>query len=282
MTLPRNRRVVAAIALAMLASSALPMLASSALPMLALSAQAASPPSLLQLDTEGGDFRARLSDGQVLRGADLVGATLDIAGPDGIVLHLTIASAEPDRGGAAPDVWLFDLVQPVDGGPAQHLCSADPEGRHLAIPHPVAGATGGLALTCSSGAVGKCMRFGYRPWANAADGLSLAPLHAACVHMVRADYGGDDRPWTRNGMTIDLYDDHGIQQPAANNAMPFEAGWSPAGAVCIAHVRVPENGGLHDVAAATPRLVGRTGPEACTEATARAAGAVLFNRSRGL
>ena len=98
--------------------------------------------------------------------------------------------------------------------------------------------------------------------------------------MLRAAYGGAERAWTRDGMSIDIDDRVGIQDPANDPGQRFEAGWMPEGAVCVAHVRVPENGALADVLAAHPRLAGLTGPELRTEDRATALGALVVNRSR--
>jgi hypothetical protein len=155
-------------------------------------------------------------------------------------------------------------------GAAKPFCEADPDGRNLAIPYPTPGIGQGFAITCSSGAVGKCFRFGYRPWT----GAQLAHLHAACVRMVRADYSGDDNPWTRNGMQIDIYEDMHTQTSTDDPAQAFEAGRNENGAVCVAHVRVKENGSLDDIAAKEPRFAGKLGPVACTEVSARTLGAV--------
>lgn len=224
---------------------------------------------LLGLTAEGGDFRAELSDGRILHGADLVGAVLQLGAAE-----LRIDATRRDE--AAADVWLFRISARAPGGEWDEYCGADPQGERLGLVYP--DEDGALRLTCSSGAIGKCIRFGYRPWASTAEGVSLAPYHAACVNMIRAAYGGPDRAWTRDGMRIDVYDRIGIQQPANEPGAAFEAGWTPAGAVCVAHVRVPENGSLADVAAAVPVLTGRTGT-GCTEARAVALGALVLNRS---
>lgn len=242
------------------------------------SGPAAGQVRLLGLTAEGGDFRAELSDGRVLHGAGLVGAVLELDSTE-----LRIEAARRDEGvpGARPnapaeDVWLFRLSLRSRGGDWAEACNADPQGERLGMVYP--GEDGGLRLTCSSGAIGKCIRFGYRPWAATAGGVPLAPYHAACVNMVRAAYGGPERAWTRDGMRIDIYDRIGIQHPANEPDAAFEAGWTPAGAVCVAHVRVPENGSLADVAAAVPALAGRTGA-GCTEERAVALGALVLNRS---
>lgn len=235
--------------------------------------------SLRGFGAEGGDFRAELSDGRVLRGADLVGAALNMT-EGGTPFTLRIESAEPDRGGFAPDVWLFRLTVAGPDGARREYCSPDPEGRSLAIPYPAPGEPLGFTLTCTSGGIGKCMRAGYRPWAMAPDGVtSLAPYHAACVNLFRGAYGGPERAWTRNGMRIDVYDNIGIQPAGNETDQAFEAGWTPEGAVCLAHPRVPENGSLAEIAAAIPRLAGRTGPDFCTEERAAGLGALVFNRS---
>jgi hypothetical protein len=65
---------------------------------------------------------------------------------------------------------------------------------------------GPLLITCTGGAEGKCIRFGYKPWHPLSDGTSLEPYYRACVRLVRADYGGDGVGHTRNGTPIDLFD----------------------------------------------------------------------------
>jgi hypothetical protein len=107
----------------------------------------------------------------------------------------------------------------------------------------------------------------------------MRDFHNACVRMVRADYCGDGRAWTRDGTIIDMWDDQGIQKPHSQNdaTFSFEAGWKPEGAVCVAHTRIPENITLDKLKTSCPRLA--TMPT-CDEALARAAGASLFNRSR--
>ena len=106
------------------------------------------------------------------------------------------------------------------------------------------------------------------------------PKFQACLRMVRADYCGDGRSWTKNGMTIDVYDDVGIQSPEKDSSMPFEAGWSPDGAVCVHHPRVAANLSAETLKQQCPRLAAVTGVQ-CTETWARTKGkAVLYNRSR--
>jgi hypothetical protein len=171
-------------------------------------------------------------------------------------------------------------------GEWRNACLPDPDGRRLGF--PLAGAFSGegrydpspgrLLITCTSGAEGKCIRFGYKPWGHAPDGTSLADAYTACVRLVRADYAGDGKGTTRNGQPIDIYDSFGIQAPANNPAYQFEAGFTADGAVCVRHVRVKQNATLEGIEASNPRLAGRIG-DMCDEASARDAGAILFVRS---
>ena len=138
---------------------------------------------------------------------------------------------------------------------------------------------GNLEFTCTSGAQGKCIRFGYKPWQTASDGRPMRDVYNACMRMVRADYGGDGKAYTLDGQQIDIFDHIGVQKADMDPAHDFEAGWSPEGAVCVRHVRVKQNTSLEKLEAAYPRLKGRTG-DSCGEAFARANGALIFNRSK--
>ena len=229
-----------------------------------------------KVTVEGTEFVVALADGRVLRSRDLVGATLD-AHFAGRPMRIRIAAVEPDPQDKSGKVWLHTLETRDADGVWTNFCTAGPDGRQQGF--PVEGGPRGLELSCTAGAIAKCVRFGYHRWGAATDGASLAPLHAACVHLVRGDYGGGDRPWTKNGMRIDVYDDHGVQAPDNSPDDVFEAGWSPAGAVCIHHVRVQENTTLGELEALYPALRGRTGA-VCTEQFARAHGAIVFNRSK--
>jgi ADYC domain-containing protein len=139
---------------------------------------------------------------------------------------------------------------------------------------------GAIAIYCTAGALGKCIRWGYRPWA-VRDGVALRPYWQACVRMVQADYCGDDRPTTRDGMQISIYDPLGINPRGGGLEFPFEAAWDADGARCVAHPRLPQNITLDALEAACPRLAGHLGAS-CTESAARRLGQpLLFNASRG-
>ena len=74
---------------------------------------------------------------------------------------------------------------------------------------------------CINAAIGKCVRWGYQPWATASEcrhnsckTRNLRDWQQACVRLVRADYCGDGIPHTRSGTRINVYDQLGIQQSA--------------------------------------------------------------------
>jgi hypothetical protein len=247
---------------------------------------------LRSLDVVGTHFKATLSDGRVLDSTQLVGATLTVANGSATV-KIRIDAVEPDPllesfPDVARDAVLLHSfsVQGADGE-WKNMCEAGPDGRRQGFPIPgrakgdgtiLPAEPGVFELTCTGGAQGKCVRFGYRPWEKQNDGSSMWRLYNTCIRMVRADYSGDGKGTTRNGQPIDLYDDLGIQKPGNHPAHAFEAGWGPDGAVCVRHVRVKENVSLAVLEETVPRLKGRTGA-ICTETYAREHGATLFNRS---
>lgn len=240
-------------------------------------------PIAASIDLEGTGFHVTLPDGQVLRSSELVGAVLRLR----TGLRIRIDAVEQDRDHRGRLLWLHTLSAEQADGTWQNVCQAGPDGRRAGFPIPGRQAADGtlaeaepgvFELSCTGGALAKCVRFGYAPWGRLPDGGTMRDLFNACVRMVRADYGGDGLGTTRNGMLIDIYDVWEIQAPDRLDEHEFEAGWGPNGAVCVRHVRVKENVSLHDLEQRYPRLSGRTGP-VCTEEFARSQGALLFNRS---
>ena len=205
---------------------------------------------------EGTQFVVTSVDGDVLRSHDLVGEVLRLD-VEGEQLLVTIA-AVGDGGG----VVVHDLR--ADGQP---LCMPDPEGRMLGF--PVADDAGGWQLTCTSGAVGKCVLAGYRPW----DSARMRDLHAACTRMFRADYAGDGETYTRDGTPIAWCDRDGVNPCGDGGAGEFEAAWGVDGATCVARPRFADIITLDE-------LVERYDLAECSEATAfDDPDALLLNRS---
>ncbi len=228
-------------------------------------------------------FRITLADGRVLSGADLVGVTLTMADGEGGQVPVRIDAVQSDPKDPSGEITLysFSVADAATGG-RRNLCEPDPDGERWGFPvtFGMDGAPlpdGAFGVVCTGGARAKCLRFGYKPWGPDVEGEPARTLYDTCVHMVRADYCGDGKGYTRNGTTIDLYDRFGIQKDEPEPGMSFEAGWGPQGAVCVSRTRIPENGTLDDLLAACPRLrQAPTGPD-CTEASAK--GALLFNKS---
>ena len=254
---------------------------------------AAQPPALRSVDVIGTAFRITFADGRALAGSELRGAvlTLTLSG-EARPGRFRLDRIERDPGNK--DVLLYRItVLATQAGETDHdLCEPDAQGERWAFPLKGQWDTDGrrlsergLTLACAAGgAIGKCVRWGYPPWGRTPSGKPLAPYHAACVNMVRANYCGD-RGTTRDGMTIDYWDNAEIMRPdkerARNLGLRFEAAWSPRGAVCVAHTRVPENMTLEGLARSCPRLR-RLGPATCDPGEAakgRYGKALLFNSS---
>lgn len=225
---------------------------------------------------DGLDLVLRLDDGRIMRGESLSGLTLVTAAPSGEI-EIRIDGIAHEGSLAGRPITFYRMSVKGREGSFGPLCDADPDGERAAFAFP--DRAGGLSLTCTSGAEGKCILFGYLPW-ETWEGVPLRDLHRACIRMLRADYGGDDRPTTRNGTKVNFYDRFGIQNPGHAPGMAFEAAWGPDGAICVAHPRIADNVTLDELAARHARLKGRLGPHVCYEEAMRAdPRALLFNES---
>jgi hypothetical protein len=108
----------------------------------------------------------------------------------------------------------------------------------------------GITLACVSGAIGKCVTWGYRPWAP-----GMRDFHQACIRMIRADYCGDGAGHTRDGTPIDIWDIHGFIRRDGVPGMQLEATWGPKGATHIWRTRYSE--GEADVLRNCPDRMGQ-------------------------
>ena len=224
-----------------------------------------------------GQLHLRLGDGQVLHGRALAGATLLIRQGDSTrsvrVDHVDVSGA------GASSILLYTLsVEGSSPSGRRFLCRSDLEGRRAAI--PIAAENGAIRFTCTSGAEGKCALLGYVPWGGEAP-YPMRALHQACVHLMRADYGGDGQPATQEGTLIHVYDRFGLRPFRQGTGMLFEAAWSANGAVCVAHTRSARLADLATLAERYSHLAGQVGPRRCNEALMRQRpDALLFNLSR--
>jgi hypothetical protein len=214
-----------------------------------------------------------VADGRLLSQDELPGAILTFGDGSGAQRQVRIDAVEHDARDKADEVILYTLAErDARSGEWRNTCDPDPDGRRLAFPLPGAFAPDGhydprhsvLLITCTGGAEGKCVRFGYKPWGSAPDGTSLEPYYQTCVRLVRADYCGDGVGHTRTGTPIDLFDQIGIQKDETAPGISLEAVFDPKGAVCVAHPRLPDIVSLDELLRECPRLAGHMGTP-CTE-----------------
>lgn len=184
-------------------------------------------------------------DGRQLTQDEIVGLELTVADETGNAAEFRIESSTIDP--SDPEIRLYDISVRDGQSGWSRFCRPGPDG--IAMAFPLAGTwtrqgrhedKPTFILTCTAGAIGKCVRFGYKPWKTTPEGVSLWASHEACTRMVRADYCGDGRSWTKDGTPIDLYDRLRIQTEDHNDGMQFEAAWGVDGAHCVSHTRIPE------------------------------------------
>jgi hypothetical protein len=249
----------------------------------AFGATGQAPP--VSITVVGTQFSAHLEDGSSLPQARLVGSVVTVGDSMGNQRKLKIEAVEPDPRDADGEIMLYTLSeQQVEGGTWNNICMPDPDGRQLGFPlmgsfskemryEP---ASNGIAILCTAGAEGKCIRLGYKPWKTTKSGISLAPYYQTCLRLVRADYSGDGKGHTRDGMPIDIFDKIGIQKDEAAPGMTLEAVWGPEGARCVRHTRLANDPALDAMRHEMPALSGQIGAN-CTEKHY----GLLFNRSFG-
>ncbi|PCC67737.1 hypothetical protein SAMN02745121_02373 [Nannocystis exedens] len=99
-----------------------------------------------------------------------------------------------------------------------------------------------MLIACLSGAMGKALKWGYRPQALGAS------AYQAAIRMVRADYCGDGVSWTEPGQAIDIKDEwpvHDWSNPA--QFTETEAIWGPNGALCLGTPRLQDEFDYADI-----------------------------------
>jgi hypothetical protein len=217
-----------------------------------------------------------------LRGTALVGAqfhgqarNLTVTPPTTAVIEYRVTAIVPEVSRWDPthtgNTFLYTLEQlDNDTGTWQSACDADSDGRRVAIPLAATWDEHGDQSTsaamftfgCTTGVIAKCYRWGYRPWVTGFG--DLVPMHQTCTRLARADYCGVGIPHTRNGTTINVWDNlprpgpiqaHGGLLGLPPLGMLFEAGWNTEGAVCLSHSRWILQDGLGIAALCPDRLV---------------------------
>jgi hypothetical protein len=243
--------------------------------------------TLHSIQVDGTRFHVTLSDGSVLLSEQLIGAVLTARIGDKN-LTFRIDGTIPDPRDPSGEILLHHLSTPDPvTGEWHNLCKAGPDGLAMAIPFASGVMHDGhhvppdkeFRMACTSDAEGKCLRFGYKPWVSLPDGTSLQNAHQACVRAIIADYCGTGTGTTRDNTLVDIADSLGIQPSTPTPEMEFEAAWTADGAVCVHHVRIPENTSLEALKETCPRLRDTPLGETCTRPRAATLGALMFIES---
>ena len=176
-----------------------------------------------KLRADGTEFVLSLSDGRTLRGADVIGMQLVVQHhSEAVSIRIEGVSEEAKAAGGAVFLYRASVHEP--GGSSHDLCLPDAAGRRAGFPIP--NEKGWFSFSCTSGVEAKCVLMGYRPWERHPSGASMRDLHKTCIHLMRADYGGDDQPTTRDGTSVNVEDRFGIQTFDDVEGMTFEAAWA--------------------------------------------------------
>jgi hypothetical protein len=173
------------------------------------------------------------------RGADLIDSQWElalIAGSTETPATMTIAGIEA----VGADETRYVFVHPGADGLPTPVCEADASGSHAAVPIKnlsVDVDTGVLLsrkdtlyLACTSGAVGKAVTWGYKPWKRSVDEFEAA------VRMVRADYCYDGSSWTTRGTGVQVRDKSNINT-FLHWTDPTEAVWGKDHLHCLSAPR---------------------------------------------
>jgi hypothetical protein len=198
-----------------------------------------------------------LESGVVLSGADLIGATMTGVLTDGSEVMLRIDNVVTT---ADADILNYSISSVGSRGASVPVCGFDASGTEV-MSFPLAGrydqsvgtATGGsfiadatqFSLACKGAALAKCAELGYKPFKTVSEcnslgqcqTVSLAPVHQACVRMIRADYCGDGASHTFTGTEIDVFDALRIRNEDSTVPGSIEAEWGVDGAQCVLHPR---------------------------------------------
>ncbi len=134
----------------------------------------------------------------------------------------------------------YTLQTHDDDGELMFVCDADLMGSHAAAvikdvtidpdTADMAVRKNTVYVACVSGAVGKAITWGYRPWER-----SLAEFSAA-VRMVRADYCFDGMSWTEAGTAMQVKDRWNVNT-FLSAAPPTEVVWTKTGIACLTQPR---------------------------------------------
>ncbi|CAM3712450.1 hypothetical protein G4177_01735 [Corallococcus sp. ZKHCc1 1396] len=206
-------------------------------------AQSVSGKALSNVRLQGSVF-VGLDGANPVTGTSFTGARFVGTLGDGSTLPLRVDSITPGTG-VDSDLWSYRVSYQGSDGGWRPVCQDSSGAAASAI--AVAGRwdyrqgvegggakindAGAFTFACEGAAIAKCMHFGYKPWATAANGESLAGHHQACTRMVRADFCGDGVSHTTDGQWVNLFDAAGVQ--GDTESWTTEAEWNEGGARCF-------------------------------------------------
>lgn len=238
---------------------------------------------------EGTNLIVTKKDGTKVSGKGLIGAVIIGKNEEGKDTAFKIENIEKDSNDKDGDVLLYTLsVKDPQTSQWVSYCNPDKDGVKAGFPLKGSWNSNGVhqnddlfIITCTSGVIGKCVRFGYKPWKKGPNGESLWDYHQACTRLVRADYCGNGIGHTKEGTQIDIID-RIFYKLDDNKTLAFEAGWGTDGAICLAKTRlIPSPWSIDDIVKECPeKLKGHTNSKSCTfEGQKKNSKALLFNKS---
>jgi uncharacterized protein YjbI with pentapeptide repeats len=184
---------------------------------------------------EGTSLRATDSEGRVLEGTDLIGTALLARVADRrVTVRIDSVAIDP----VDPSLHFYGLTHE-----GESICGGDENGLFVRGVWDESGArreslsddpSMTFTFSCASGAIAKCIGWGYVPDTVGVD------AHQTCTRLARADYCGDGLPHTVDGTLVDVYDTLGVMQRELGSDLEFEAGWGPDGATCMSRPRYVE------------------------------------------
>lgn len=214
------------------------------------------------LHLHGSSFNAASATGRTVSGLDFSGAlaTVNMLPPGAqqaveYTLRFDRVYVDPQTPGG--DIFLYDVSFARSGDATFSSLCADSKGNPVSAV-PILNSwniqtgeriedTNLITFACISGAIGKCVRLGYRPWAQAnsctnssCSPVSLANHHQACTRLIRADYCGNGKSYTLEGTPIEVYDGLSPQIQRQTMGWDIEAKWTPKGAQCLSDMRHAE------------------------------------------
>jgi hypothetical protein len=219
--------------------------------------------ALVNLRLDKGELVAE-RNGVTLRGTALDEARIfaeaenkSVSPPQTVMVPYRIAAieAEPAIYDPTGGTFLYTIEQITSNtGAGQLACPADSDGRRAAIPLNDTWDERGsknsssqlFTLGCTTGAIAKCYRWGYRPWRTGFGNVAIT--HWTCTRLARADYCGDGVSHTMDGTLVNVWDNLNPSPLQAQGMTPtgmsFEASWNQSGALCLSHTRWSINGAV--------------------------------------